>query len=186
LRGVATATLRSACLAMTCALTLRSQRSENDHEPSHGQSPVWRPGATHSRTARNLPRAITNPRLGEALFDRQDLHTDAPLHRFQRRSRTHAWAKPCLAGRPTALVRTQPPEKNTSRGRPSGMELPDYPVIALTPTPWDQDGPTPPLPARSFPRFVSRSASRPVFSQIRSSFCCPPAPDLIISPSHLL
>jgi hypothetical protein len=53
-----------------------------------------------------------------------------------------AWAKPCLAGRPTALVRTQSPEQNTSRGRPSGMELPDYPVMVLTPTPTDQDGPT--------------------------------------------
>jgi hypothetical protein len=140
----------------------------------------------YSCTLANVPRPITTARMGEALCRRQDLHADAPLHRFRRRSRTHAWAKPCLAGRPTALVRTQPPEKNTSRGRPSGMELPDYPVIALTPTPWDQDGPTLPLPARSFPRFVSRSASRPVFSQIRSSFCCPPAPDLIISPSHLL
>jgi hypothetical protein len=91
-----------------------------------------------------------------------------PLHTFRQRSRTHAWAKPCLAGRPTMLVRTQCCEKNTSRSRPSGMELPDYPVIALTPTPWDQDGPALLLPARSFFKFVPRYASRRVFAQIRS------------------
>jgi hypothetical protein len=79
-----------------------------------------------------------------------------------------AWAKPCLAGRPTALVRLQRCEKNTSRSRPSGMELPDYPVMALTPTPWDQDGPALLLPARSFFKFVPRYASRRVFAQIRS------------------
>jgi hypothetical protein len=103
-----------------------------------------------------------------------DPHAHAPLATSRERSRRHARAKPCLAGRPTALVRTQIPETNTSRGRPSGMELPDYPVVVLTPAPLDQDGPAPPLPARSFPGFVARSASRRVFSRIRSSFRFPP------------
>jgi hypothetical protein len=164
--------------ATTSTLTHRSTHSENDRGPSHGDQPVWprrptTPGPTTHVSAPSVPRTTTNPRMGEALFGRQELVADAPLHRFRRRSRTHAWAKPCLAGRPTALVRTQPPEKNTSRGRPSGMELPDYPVVVTLPTPWDQDGPALPLPARSFPRFVSRSASRPVFSQIRLSLRFP-------------
>jgi hypothetical protein len=97
-----------------------------------------------------------------------------PLHAVRERSRAHAWAKPCLAGRPTALVRTQSPETNTSRGRPPGMELPDYPVMATLPTPQDQDGPALPLPAGSFPVLATRSASRPVFSRTRNSFCFPP------------
>jgi hypothetical protein len=88
--------------------------------------------------------------MGEALFGGDDLHTHAPLYTFRERSQTLAWAKPCLAGRPTALVRTQPLETNTSRSRPSGMELPDYPVVALTPTPWDQDGPALPFPPGLF------------------------------------
>jgi hypothetical protein len=108
-----------------------STRPDNDHEPTHGRSPVWRVDQT----------------------------THAPLVTSRERSRTHAWAKPCLAGRPTGLVRTQCCETHTSRGRPSGMELPDYPVMATLPTPMDQDGPAPPLPAGSFPRFVD-------------SFCC--------------
>jgi hypothetical protein len=116
-----------------------------------------------------FPRTITNARMGQALFGGDDLQrctaSHVPrVHTFRERSQTHAWAKPCLAGRPTALVRTQPPEQNTSRSRPSGMELPDYPVMVLTPTPTDQDGPALPLPAGSFPRFVARSAPRRVFS----------------------
>jgi hypothetical protein len=100
--------------------------------------------------------------------------TRAPIYTFRERSRTQAWAKPCLAGRPTALVRTQSPEQNTSRGRPPGMELPDYPVVVLTPTPKDQDGPALRPPAGSFPGFVPRYASRRVFSRIRTSLCFPP------------
>jgi hypothetical protein len=121
-------------------------------------------------TLAQLPRFDTDDErtLREALFGRKDLHADALRHRFRRRSPTHAWAKPCLAGRPMALVRTQPPEQHTSRGRPSGMELPDYPVMATLPTPQDQDGPALPLPAGSFPVLVPRSASRRVFS----SFSC--------------
>jgi hypothetical protein len=128
--------------------------------------------------------------MGEALFGREDLHADTLLHRFRRRPRTHAWAKPCLAGRPTALVRTLPPETHTSRGRPAGMELPDYPVVATLPTPWDQDGPAPPLPTGSFPRFVPRHASHRVFSPIRTSSRFPPGlfPDsyLVTLPAGLL
>jgi hypothetical protein len=30
------------------------------------------------------------------------------------------------------------------------MELPDYPVVATLPTPWDQDGPALHYPAGSF------------------------------------
>jgi hypothetical protein len=112
------------CLAgTTYTLMHRSQRSESDDEPTHGRSPVW-------------PQRPTTP---------------GPLAVSRERSGTHAWAKPCLAGRPTMLVRTQSPEQNTSRGRPSGMELPDYPVVATRPIPQDQDGPTPPLPTGSFP-----------------------------------
>jgi hypothetical protein len=179
--------------ATTSTLTHRSTHSENDRGPSHGDQPVWprrptTPGPTTHVSAPSVPRTTTNPRMGEALFGRQELVADAPLHRFRRRSRTHpwakpclagddlhthtplysfqersqthAWAKPCLAGRPTALVRTQPPETNTSRGRPSGMELPDYPVMATLPTPWDQDGPALPLPARSFSVLVPHYGSR--------------------------
>jgi hypothetical protein len=92
---------------------------------------------------------------------------------FRERSQTLAWAKPCLAGRPTMLVRTQPPEQNTSRSHPSGMELPDYPVVVLTLHRRTRMGPHlrfPPglfpdsslvtLPAGSFFKFVPRYASR--------------------------
>jgi hypothetical protein len=124
---------RSPLAARTYTLSHRSQRVETQPRPPCGRSPV--------RQA-----------------DPQRLY---PSRTFRERSQTHAWAKPCLAGRPTALVRTQSPEQNTSRGRPSGMELPDYPVVVLTPTPWDQDGPTRNLPAGSFFKFVTRYASRP-------------------------
>jgi hypothetical protein len=138
----------------TRTLTPRSTRSENDPRPTHGRSPVW-------------PQRPTTP---------------GPLAVSRERSRRHAWAKPCLAGRPTMLVRTQPPEKNTSRGRPSGMELPDYPVMATLPTPWDQDGPALPLPAGSFFKFVARYSSRRVcFWGTRTSFCFPPSPLVTIS-----
>jgi hypothetical protein len=137
---------RSPLAARTYTLSHRSQRVETQPRPPCGRSPV--------RQA-----------------DPQRLY---PSRTFRERSQTHAWAKPCLAGRPTALVRTQSPEQNTSRGRPSGMELPDYPVVVLTPTPWDQDGPTRNLPAGSFFKFVTRYASRRVFPQIRSSLRFPP------------
>jgi hypothetical protein len=157
--------------------------------------------------------------MGEALFDRQDLQRLYPLRTFRERSRahawakpclaartydacgalafrerprTHAWAKPCLAGRPTMLVRTQSCEQNTSRSRPSGMELPDYPVVVLTPRRRTRMGPhftIPPglfpdsylvtLPVVSFPGFVPRYASRRPFSRIRTSFCFPQ--DLLFS-----
>jgi hypothetical protein len=45
-----------------------SQPPESDHEPSHGRSPDWPPGPTRSRATRIVPRTITNPRMGEALF----------------------------------------------------------------------------------------------------------------------
>jgi hypothetical protein len=161
----------------------RSRRPKRHRECQPGDQPVWprrptTPGPTTHVSAPSVPRTTTNPRMGEALFGRQELVADAPLHRFRRRSRTHpwakpclagddlhthtplysfqersqthAWAKPCLAGRPTMLVRTQLPETNTSRGRPPGMELPDYPVMATLPTPWGQDGPVLSLPAGSF------------------------------------
>jgi hypothetical protein len=142
-----------------------------------------RPMTTYCGASAFRERSQTT-RMSEALFGREDPHTHAPLHTFRRRSQTHAWAKPCLAGRPTMLVRTQPPEQNTSRGRPPGMELPDYPVVVLTPTPWDQDGPALHYPAGSFPGFVSRSASRRVFFQIRSSLFFPPG--LFLGNSYLV
>jgi hypothetical protein len=101
--------------------------------------------------APNLPRAITNPRMGEALTGRQDLHAHGLLALSRERSRTLAWAKPCLAGRPTMLVRTQLPETNTSRSRPSGMELPDYPVVVLTPSCRTRMGPHLRFPPGLFP-----------------------------------
>jgi hypothetical protein len=159
-----------------CGYSPGSTRSRVTGYPDapHGRSPIWRADPhTHVPLA-NVPRPITTARMGEALCRRQDLHADAPLAVSRERSRTHAWAKPCLAGRPSALVRTQSPEQHTSRGRPSGMELPDYPVMATLPTPWDQDGPALPLPTGSFPVFVARSASRPVFSRIRISLRFPP------------
>jgi hypothetical protein len=62
------------CLAArTYTLMHHSTRSESDHERTHGRSPVWRGRPTHSCTARNVPRATTNPRMGEALFGRNDL-----------------------------------------------------------------------------------------------------------------
>jgi hypothetical protein len=160
-RTIAKPTWRPACLtARKLQRTHRSHHSENDRRPSHGRSPVWQSGLTTHVSAPHVPRSLRNARTGEALIGREDLHADAPLHTFRRRPRTHAWAKPCLAGRPTALVRTQCCEQNTSRGRPSGMELPDYPVMATLPTPQDQDGPTLPLPAGSFPVLVTRYAAR--------------------------
>jgi hypothetical protein len=133
-RTVAWATL-TAARASPGTARRRPGRRMRDRRPSPGRSPVWSPGST----------------------------TLYPVHTFRERSQTHAWAKPCLAGRPTALVRTQCCETNTSRGRPSGMELPDYPVVATPPTPWDQDGPALPLPAGSFPVLVTRYASRRSF-----------------------
>jgi hypothetical protein len=114
---------------------------------THAGKPCLAARTYNARTARSVPRSIATARMGEALFggndlQRQDAQPMYSLHAVRERSRPHAWAKPCLAGRPTALVRTQPPEQNTSHGRPSGMELPDYPVMVLTPTPTDQDGPT--------------------------------------------
>jgi hypothetical protein len=88
-------------------------------------------GQQPQRTAHDVTRRHPDFHVGEALFGGTDLHTHASLATSRDRSRTHAWAKPCLAGRPTVLVRTQPPETNTSRGRPPGMELPDYPVVVV-------------------------------------------------------
>jgi hypothetical protein len=124
------------------------------------------------------PTGDAKASLAISLFSRQDPQRKGPqpmhpVFPFRERSRTHARAKPCLAGRPTMLVRTQPPETNTSRGRPSGMELPDYPVVATLPTPQDQDGPAPPLPARSFPGFVSRDASRRSFPRSVPRYASP-------------
>jgi hypothetical protein len=100
----------------------RSQPLENDHEPTHGRSPVWR----------------AHPAL-------------VPLTTCRDATQASMWAKPCLAGRPTMLVRTQCCEKNTSRGRPTGMELPDYPVMALTPARWTRMGPHFRFPPGLFP-----------------------------------
>jgi hypothetical protein len=105
----------------------------------------------NARAAPRVSRTIPNARMGEALFGRQELHTPAPARNVRERSRTHAWAKPCLAGRPTTLVRTQSPVQNTSRGRPSGTELPDYPVVALTPVRRTRMGPHLRFPPGLFP-----------------------------------
>jgi hypothetical protein len=103
----------------------------------------------------------TRPRTNQSLKCRPSPPPTSVEHRSRptpcatptsrERSRTHAWAKPCLAGRPTMLVRTQPPETNTSRGRPPGMELPDYPVVALTPHRRTRMGPHFRFPPGLFP-----------------------------------
>jgi hypothetical protein len=159
-------------------------------------------GPHGARTAPNVPRRNPGLHVGEALFGGNDLQRARRLARSESDPELHAWAKPCLAGRPTALVRTQCCETNTSRSRPSGMELPDYPVVVLTPCRRTRMGPhfrfppglfpysyLVPLPAGSFPRFVPRSASRRVFSQIRSSFRFPPGlfpdPYLVLLPIAL-
>jgi hypothetical protein len=165
---------RGACAVRAATLEPGPPNERSAAHPTRRVSPTFRQASrksgrrsacmaarTHNAFVRPVHSKTDRERThGQALFAREDLHADAPLHTFRRRSRRHAWAKPCLAGRPTMLVRTQLPEKNTSRGRPSGMELPDYPVMATLPTPWDQDGPALPLPAGSFPRFVARSTSR--------------------------
>jgi hypothetical protein len=158
------------CLvARTHTLTHRSTRFENDRRPLHGRVPVLAATTYNACDVSHVPRRLSERPHGQSPGWCDDLHAHALLHTFRRRPRTLAWAKPCLAGRPTMLVRTQCCETNTSRGRRAGMELPDYPVVATLPTPWDQDGPARPLPAGSFPRFVARYASRRVFFQIRIS-----------------
>jgi hypothetical protein len=138
------------------------QRRARSHPPNESRARPITYMSLHTSRARpqtHRARPQTHARAKPCLAARS-YNADAPLQTSRERSQTHAWAKPCLAGRPTALVRTQPPEQNTSRGRPSGMELPDYPVVAVTPTPQDQDGPALPLPTGSFFKFVARSASR--------------------------
>jgi hypothetical protein len=81
----------------------RSRRPKRHRECQPGDQPVWplRHTTQVSTTQESAPhgaRTTTNARMGEALFGRQELVADAPLHRFRERSRTHAWAKPCLAG----------------------------------------------------------------------------------------
>jgi hypothetical protein len=130
--------------------------------------------AAHPRRMYPLPRVESDERThGRSPSGRQDLHTLAPLHRFRRRSPTHAWAKPCLAGRPTALVRTQPPEQHTSRGRPSGMELPDYPVVVLTPVRRTRMGPHFCSPPGLFPYSYLVLLPAGSFSRTRTSFRFP-------------
>jgi hypothetical protein len=108
------------------------QRPESDHEPTHGRSPVWRQGPTTLyRSSRSENDRRPSQRRSPVL--RPDPQPTYDAARSENDREPVAWAKPCLAGRPTAFVRTLPPEQNTSRSRPSGMELPDYPVVALTP-----------------------------------------------------
>jgi hypothetical protein len=155
--------------ARACNACVRSSRFENDHERTTGDAQSGRDDLhTLASLAVSRERHDRAHRRSRVWPPRPTLtHRLLPLDNDHERT---ARAKPCLAGRPTAFVRTQRFEQNTSRGRPSGMELPDYPVVALTPTPQDQDGPVPQLPAGSFPGFVARYASRPVFSCIRTSF----------------
>jgi hypothetical protein len=134
----------------------RSRRPNRRRENQPSDQPVWPPGPTTQgpttyASALPVSRTITSARMGEALFGGDDLHTHAPLYTFRERSQTLAWAKPCLAGRPTMLVRTQPPEQHTSRSRPSGMELPDYPVVVLTPSRRTRMGPHFTFPPGLFP-----------------------------------
>jgi hypothetical protein len=107
-------------------------------------------GAAWRQPVQCFDGRAAHARMGEALFG-GETYNAVPLHTFRQRSRTLAWAKPCLAGRPTALVRTQPPEQHTSRGRPSGMELPDYPVMSLTPAHRARTGPHLVAPPGLFP-----------------------------------
>jgi hypothetical protein len=142
---------------------------------THTWAKPYSAGPHGARTAPNVPRRTQTSMWAKPCLAARPT-TRAPIYTFRERSRTQAWAKPCLAGRPTALVRTLPPEQNTSRGRPPGMELPDYPVVVLTPTPWDQDGPALHYPAGSFPVLVTRSAAHRSCSSSSSSSSSQPSP----------
>jgi hypothetical protein len=112
--------------------------------------------------------------LAGTTYNAVPLHTSREFTRSKNDRRPTHGRSPVWRADPRRSYERNVTETHTSRGRPSGMELPDYPVMALIPTPWDQDGPALLLPARSFPVLVARSAPRRVFSRTRTSFCSPP------------
>jgi hypothetical protein len=114
------------------------------------------------------------PCLARTTYNAVPLHTSREFTRSKNDRRPTHGRSPVWRADPRRSYERNVTETHTSRGRPSGMELPDYPVMALIPTPWDQDGPALLLPARSFPVLVARSAPRRVFSRTRTSFCSPP------------
>jgi hypothetical protein len=97
----------------------RPRRSHGQPRPAHGRSTPShgqpRPRRLHGRRTRRSHgqpdgrtaspsgrRASPSGRMGAALFAREDQHPHATLATCRERSRTHAWAKPCLAGPPGA------------------------------------------------------------------------------------
>jgi hypothetical protein len=146
--------------------------------PSHGPSPV----PTHNpRTAQPVPRAITSARKSEALFGGNDLHTHAPLATFRDRPRTHAWAKPCLAGPPGAPTAHNVSRRN--RGLPVGEALFGGPTYNAVPashvpraTPNSTHGRSPVWradPRRSYERSVASRTPR-VAARLGWSFLITP------------
>jgi hypothetical protein len=97
------------------------------------RSPVRTPGPTHSRTARTVPRAITNPRTGDALFGRAPtMHVSAPACRERR---THAWAKPVWPPGPTTLTDLHVCENDpepTHKRRSSGRGTHTHALLAVS------------------------------------------------------
>jgi hypothetical protein len=88
------------------------QRQARSHPPNKASRP------THDvRASPHVPRAITAPRLGEALCGGDDLQRCTAshvttVHTFRDRSQTHAWAKPCLAARSYTLPHRSLPLDN--------------------------------------------------------------------------
>jgi hypothetical protein len=116
---------------MTNTLTRRLQRFENDHDRTQTITSarigfaLFGHARTDTRRAdRNVPRGNPDLHMGEALFGGP---TTAPTHRSQ-----------C-------------DEKNTSRGRPAGMELPDVAVIVIHPHRRTRMGPHFEVPPGLFP-----------------------------------
>jgi hypothetical protein len=79
--------------------TLRERR-ERQHRDQPGCRDDLRTDAP-LHAVRERSRTVA---LGEALFDRQELHTPAPAPTLGARPRTHTWAKPCLVARTYTLT----------------------------------------------------------------------------------
>jgi hypothetical protein len=148
---------------------------QSDPNPRMGKAFVWpqRPTTPGPLTTLRRSRTHAKPSLAARTYNpcipsppfendpartharspvgRQDHKRARPLAASRERQRTRARAKPCLAGRPTAPLRSQSPEKHTSRGRPPGMELPDAAVVVIVPYRRTRMGPHFEAPPGLFP-----------------------------------
>jgi hypothetical protein len=102
---------RGACAVRAATLEPGPPNERSAAHPTRRVSPTFRQASrksgrrsacmaarTHNAFVRPVHSKTDRERThGQALFAREDLHADAPLHTFRRRSRRHAWAKPCLA-----------------------------------------------------------------------------------------